>query len=780
MEARTASKKISKPKQTKKVTAKPKAQPVEDVFEFEDDFEGVENNIPKLQKVKLSTITKDKYGKCCVCGNEELWTSIGNLDYVEFWGEDGKLANVVRYAITKGLINDFSIFCPETGDFKGFCHRYCYFKYWRQWESKHAPAQPTPAQPAQKEENKLIFHDYYNPKYCHDLYKNAPEKTITVRNKKIIETDYKLVRKYIKHYFIQVEGGFFMKEKDKYVFKDKHIIETTYLTKMPDIKKWFLNDYPKVRRVISDVNQPKLTDECYNTFGGYMYEKKDYNSYPEEIKKKVELFNSYVLEVLCNNNKEHFIHLVKWYACALIGKKNDACPYLKGPEGTGKSTCIEFMVNYVFGKNISLILTDAEVLLSKNNSILMGNLLVVFEELPVFSDSQWNGVSSKLKGWITGDQYNIGEMRVKQETVKNINNYVINTNVEAIKHSEGRRYYILDVSTKRQQDFEYFGRIKKECFNKEVGEAYFNYLMSMDLTGYLPQNFPETESKKDMKAHNLDNEYKFLLHEFILKEQDMKNTITELHEMYESFYYTLNQTRKMANSIQFKRKLTEIGLTPHRTADRREYRITHQELRKIFEKKDWIHELEVEKFQHQQKKLDSEDDREIIFWKNKCKAYELEIEELKRKQIELFHLLDKRNEASQNTVVDEEKDIKMAPVKESSTETESTEKVSRQCIDCKKKFKTSNKNFTVCTKCKNKPVEKPTEPIEEDIPELPLVRRKLPRKLTTFLGDDEDTVDKEVKSNIKFLPVATNENNDVISDEITENVMEELEMILNM
>ena len=48
--------------------------------------------------------------------------------------------------------------------------------------------------------------------------------------------------------------------------------------------------------------------------------------------------NSYILEVLANNNQKVYDYIIKWYACVAQGKKNETCLYLKGPEGIGKST----------------------------------------------------------------------------------------------------------------------------------------------------------------------------------------------------------------------------------------------------------------------------------------------------------------------------------------------------------------------------------------------------------------------------------------------------------
>jgi hypothetical protein len=44
-----------------------------------------------------------------------------------------------------------------------------------------------------------------------------------------------------------------------------------------------------------------------------------------------------------------------------------------------------------------------------------------------------------------------------------MNNYIINTNVEAIKASEGRRYYILDLSTQYKNKHEYFNKLYDTC-----------------------------------------------------------------------------------------------------------------------------------------------------------------------------------------------------------------------------------------------------------------------------------------------------------------------------
>jgi hypothetical protein len=64
--------------------------------------------------------------------------------------------------------------------------------------------------------------------------------------------------------------------------------------------------------------------------------------------------------------------------------------------------------------------------------------MVVFEELESAPDKDWNLMSTKLKRWITSNEVIYSEKYIKSYESNNINNYIINTNVEAIKQNEGQ------------------------------------------------------------------------------------------------------------------------------------------------------------------------------------------------------------------------------------------------------------------------------------------------------------------------------------------------------
>ena len=157
------------------------------------------------------------------------------------------------------------------------------------------------------------------------------------------------------------------------------------------------------------------------------------------------------------------------------GNKNNTILYLKSYiEGIGKSTVTQFILFHVLGRDIC-IEANSDALKSSYNEILSGKLMVVFEELENACDRDWQIMSTKLKRWSTSTEVIYSDKYIKSYTSNNINNYIINTNVEAIKASEGRRYYILDLSTQYKNNHQFFNELYDTCFNVKL-ERHFTSL----------------------------------------------------------------------------------------------------------------------------------------------------------------------------------------------------------------------------------------------------------------------------------------------------------------
>ena len=222
----------------------------------------------------------------------------------------------------------------------------------------------------------------------------------------------------------------------------------------------------------------------------------------------------------------------------------------------------------------------------------MGRLLVVFEELETFSKNEWIAVSGRLKRYTTSNTIDFEDKNEKKFQGENINNYIINTNVDALKDSEGRRIFILDLSTKRKNDREYFGMIRTKCFNYEVGEALFNYFLEVETTDFNAQaHMPITKGKLEAIAERLDDIPRFLKHNYVLKNKSIKCIVDELFNEYLDFCLSHGITSPK-KKIKFCSGLRDFGID-YRKSDRFNiYDVSNKILKDLSDKEHWIHELD--------------------------------------------------------------------------------------------------------------------------------------------------------------------------------------------
>ena len=403
-----------------------------------------------------------------------------------------------------------------------------------------------------------------------------------------------------------------------------------------DLFKWFTVSLFDSFYIKSDIHKPlyfidDIGYNCINLCKGFLHkEKKDYNEYSDEIKNNVQIMLDHILNVLCSKSKDQYEYILKWLSNVCKGNKNNSALYLKGPEGLGKSTFTDFLINYVIGNNLSLMLSDADVLTTPYNSCLLGKLLVVFEELPTFSPQQWSGASSKLKQMITGKDYNFSDKFEKKIVDQLLSNFIINSNVESLKNSDGRRYFILDLSTERIKDYEYFGNLNKCCNNKETGEAFFNYLLSIDTNDYNPQMMPETSNKNDVILLLLNTAYDFLKYQYLYKKKDINCKAIDLFNEYQEYCNLNSKVNHLRTATQFYQKLKEVGINLYQSAGYNRYKLSNNELNIIANKFKWTHiHDEYDREEPENKTNDVNEINDLQKLKDLLKEKEDEINKLK-------------------------------------------------------------------------------------------------------------------------------------------------------
>ena len=299
---------------------------------------------------------------------------------------------------------------------------------------------------------------------------------------------------------------------------------------------------------------------------------------------------NHIKRIISNNEEASYNYIIKWLSVMCKGKKNSTILYLKSKGGTGKSTFTDFILEWVLGFQIC-VKAQVEVLTTPYNKSLCGRLLSIWEELPTFTENQWHAVSGKLKDLATGTQLAYTEKYEKTFQAENITNFIINTNVDAIKHSEDRRYFIADISLERQQDYKYFSLIKENCYNKEVGECFFNYMCEIDTSKFHPErDMPETKAKLNAIASRLETPYQYLKDCFILKRKSIKCVSTELFKDY-CDYCMLNHKRALGK-IEFFTKLREIKIEKKKINGTEKFIIDISILDTIARNNKWISEFD--------------------------------------------------------------------------------------------------------------------------------------------------------------------------------------------
>jgi len=401
-------------------------------------------------------------------------------------------------------------------------------------------------------------------------------------------------KEYIKRYFYPLASGLHVQvEYDEdgkpfYEIKEDKVIKSVYFNRLPRvIQDFYFREYDQIKTLTCELNKPFIFGKYINTCPAYMHEVKTYSDYSDAVKGKVELMLNFLKEIWASNNDKQYQFIIKWVANMARGGKNQSVLYLRAEQGIGKSTFTDFLRKHVIGSKLC-IQSGSQPLISQFNAILFCKLLVIFEELENFSTNQWQGVSTRLKRDTTSDTCTYEDKFQKAFTAKNISNYIINANVDAIKDDDGRRYFILDLSNKQKGDHVYFNNIYAQCMNDEVGEAFFSYLQTIDLKGYHDQDFPATRAKEDAIVKRLDSVAKYIKEKYILRYKDFNTSLKDAFLEYVEF--CSSSGAKDCCKIEFNKRLESLKITSYKCGNiHNKYNYTYAKLVDIASFNKWMH-----------------------------------------------------------------------------------------------------------------------------------------------------------------------------------------------
>ncbi len=326
-----------------------------------------------------------------------------------------------------------------------------------------------------------------------------------------------------------------------------------------NLKKWFLYEYHECAYINQSMNEKLIYYKDGTRYINALPElliarNKKFKSYPSKIKKDVQFLLNHLKYVFNSGNNSCYNYSLNWLACCLNGRKMHTAMVLVSGEGVGKSLFFDvFIGKKILGKLYEQS-TDPHQLFTYSKS-LVGKVLILLEELPTQSKSDWFSLSDRLKNVITNDTLKVRPLYQEPYTINNLTNWIIVSNNDNILKfgSDMRRYHLLDVSHKKVNDTKYWDEMARICNSYLVAEAFFCYLN--EHYHNIKDSFnefiiPLSQSKLAMKEKNMSDINKFIYEKYLMTNSDIEQ------QRLRTFYEYYNEWTHLTVGIkQFKKDL---------------------------------------------------------------------------------------------------------------------------------------------------------------------------------------------------------------------------------
>ena len=260
---------------------------------------------------------------------------------------------------------------------------------------------------------------------------------------------------------------------------------------------WWLS-HPERReyKSVDFVPSTEVQDGVFNMWNGFAVQ-------PKGGLENIPLFHELLDEVICSGNERWAIYLWSWLAHLVQfpeEKPGVAVVLRSDVQGVGKSCFAEY-VGSLLGRHFRTV-THGRHIHGNFNSHLKDTLMLFGDE------AVWGGdrsTESILKQLITEPSMII-EMKGKDVfEVRSYLRLMLATNSEwaAPVSLTDRRYFVLDVSEAKRNDFDFFRKLQHEQ-NNGGREALLQALMDFDLSDFEVRNIPETPARLDQKFLSME------------------------------------------------------------------------------------------------------------------------------------------------------------------------------------------------------------------------------------------------------------------------------------
>ena len=292
--------------------------------------------------------------------------------------------------------------------------------------------------------------------------------------------------------------------------------------------------FPRYNKIVFKPNDHKLRKHELNTYPGFKAQEVS-----EVNMDLVQPFLTHIEKCWAAGNKDHYKWIMSWLAQIVQTpwKPTDVAIVLQSGQGTGKTLPCNFLINHVFGRNLSLSTTGLSSLTQRFNDCVRGKLFINANELSICDSDGFNNAFDKMKSYITDRVIQIEPKYEEPLTIDNMANFIFTTNhSHTIKlEADDRRYACFEVSDCYKNDEDYFEKLI-ETFTDEGGCHVYQYLKDYPKQKMVNvRKIPKTKLKEDMIHHSKHSVVRFM------------DTVMN-GEIIDEFLFDVNQDeRKVSN-----------------------------------------------------------------------------------------------------------------------------------------------------------------------------------------------------------------------------------------
>ncbi len=262
-----------------------------------------------------------------------------------------------------------------------------------------------------------------------------------------------------------------------------------------------------------------------------------------------------LLRYLCSNEgperaDEVFDWLIKWMAYPLQnpGAKMSSAVIMHGPQGTGKSAVFSAL-SEIYGDYATVL--NQRGLEDKFNADWVDSKLFILAEEVVTRAEMWH-IKNELKELVTGKYVRVNPKNVAAYRQKNQINivYLSNEGQPLPLEDDDRRHLV--IWTPPAMDEDLYDAVFLERENGGI-EAFYHYLLNVDLSGFHPAKRPPmTSAKRDLIQVSKPSEQRFV-QEWIDGETDYPFGPCEGRQLYTAYHRWCreNGVRNPRESNQF-------------------------------------------------------------------------------------------------------------------------------------------------------------------------------------------------------------------------------------